>query len=117
MPAGTPRYSDVDHGIPTFALCGEVGLTGGPQVLGAAAVRLDAGLGLATYSDRPSVFRAYGRLRLVEIPLAEASFELHTDGYEKARAGFRYAIPELVSLQGYLSLELLKAKFNAEGYV
>ena len=54
----TGRWFDVpnlhiDHGIPTFALCGEVGLTAGPTVLGAAAIRLDAGLGLATYDDRP----------------------------------------------------------------
>ena len=42
-----------DYGVPTFALCGEVGLTGGPQVLGASLVSLDAGLGLATYDDRP----------------------------------------------------------------
>ncbi|HEX6026406.1 MAG TPA: PKD domain-containing protein, partial [Solirubrobacter sp.] len=116
LPPGVPRYSSIDHGVPTFALCGEVGLTGGPQILGAAAMRLDAGLGLATYSDRPAVFRAWGRLRLVEIPLADAALELHTDGYVRARAGFRYAIPDIVSLQGYLSLELLKAKFNAEGY-
>ena len=46
--------------MPTFALCGEVGLTAGPQILGAAAISLDAGLGLATYDDRPSV---YARLR------------------------------------------------------
>ena len=32
----SPNF-DIDHGIPTFALCGEVGLTAGPTVLGAAA--------------------------------------------------------------------------------
>jgi PKD repeat protein len=117
LPPNTPRYSYIDHGVPTFALCGEVGLTGGPQVLGAAAVRLNAGLGLATYNDRPSVFRAFGQLYLIEIPLANAAFELHTDGYVKAHAKFRYAIPSLASLEGYLSFEMLKAKFNAEGYV
>ena len=49
-----------DYGVPTFALCGEVGLTAGPSVLGAKAISLDAGLGVATYDDRPSVLRAFG---------------------------------------------------------
>ena len=65
---------EIDHGIPTFALCGEVGLTGGPDVLGVSAIRLDAGLGLATYADRPAVFRAFGKVYLVEIPLARPTW-------------------------------------------
>jgi hypothetical protein len=117
LPEGWPRYQQVDHGMPTFALCGEVGLTGGPSVLGAAALRMDAGLGVAAYDDRPTVFRAFGRLYLVELPLAKAAFELHTNGYVKARADFGFAIPDVVSLEGFLRFEMLKAKFNAEAYV
>jgi hypothetical protein len=117
LPAGWTRYYEIDHGIPTFALCGEVGLTGGPSLLGAAAIRMDAGLGLATYDDRPAVFRAFGKLYLVELPLAEAAFELHTNGYMKAHADFGFEIPEIVSLEGFLSFEMLAAKFNAEAYV
>jgi hypothetical protein len=117
IPEGWTRYFQIDHGIPTFALCGEVGLTGGPSVLGAAAIRMDAGLGLATYDDRPTVFRAFGKLYLVELPLAKASFELHTNGYMKAHADFKFAIPDIASLEGFLSFEMLKAKFNAEAYV
>jgi hypothetical protein len=112
-----PRYAELDHGVPTFALCGEVGLTGGPSLLGAAALRMNAGLGVATYDDRPTVFRAFGKLYVVEIPLAKAAFELHTDGYVKAHADFRFAIPDVASLEGFLSFEMLKAKFNAEAYV
>jgi PKD repeat protein len=112
-----PRYGYIDHGIPTFALCGEVGLTGGPTILGAAAIRADAGLGLATYDDRPAVFRAFGKLSLVEIPLAEATFELHTDGYVKARADFGFGIPDVASVNGFLLFEMLGTKFNAEAYV
>ena len=116
-PSSWPRYGEIDHGVPTFALCGEVGLTGGPTILGAAAIRMDAGLGVATYADRPTVFRAFGKLYVVEIPLAKAAFELHTDGYVKARADFAFAIPDIVSLEGFLKFEMLKAKFNAEAYV
>ena len=117
IPAGWTRYYEIDHGIPTFALCGEVGLTGGPSLLGAAAIRMDAGLGLATYDDRPAVFRAFGKLYVVELPLAKAAFELHTNGYMKARAEFGFAIPSVASLEGFLTFEMLKAKFNAEAYV
>ena len=112
-----PRYGHIDHGVPTFALCGEVGLTGGPTILGATAIRADAGLGFATYADRPSVLRAFGKLYVVELPLAEAAFELHTDGYVKARADFGFEIPHVASLEGFLMFEMLKAKFNAEAYV
>ena len=112
-----PRYGHIDHGMPTFALCGEVGLSGGPTILGATAIRADAGLGLATYDDRPAVFRAFGKVHVVEIPLAEAAFELHTDGYVKMRADFGFGIPNVASIEGFLTFEMLKAKFNAEAYV
>ena len=118
----TGRWFDVDnlqidHGIPTFALCGEVGLTAGPTVLGAAAVRLDAGLGVATYDDRPTVFRAFGNVKLVEIPLAEAALELHTNGYTRMHAKFDWGIDGLATLKGGLQFEMLAPKFNATAYV
>jgi hypothetical protein len=47
-------------------------------VLGVAAIRLDAGLGLATYADRPAVFRAHGKVYLVEIRLAQADLRTAT---------------------------------------
>jgi hypothetical protein len=112
-----PRYGHIDHGVPTFALCGDVGISGGPTILGAAAISADAGLGLATYDDRPAVFRVMGKVSLVEIPLAKATFELHTDGYVKARADFDFGIPNVASIEGFLMFEMLKAKFNAEAYV
>jgi len=108
---------EIDHGVPTFALCGEVGLTGGPTVLGAAAIRVDAGLGLATYADRPAVFRAFGKLYLVEIPIATASLELHTNGYTRARADFGWGIDGLASIEGYIMFEMMFPKFNAIAYV
>ncbi len=108
---------EVDHGMPTFALCGEVGLTAGPQVLGTSAIRLDAGLGLATYADRPAVFRAFGKLYVVEIPVADADLEVHTNGYVRARGKFYWGIGGLASLKGYLRFEMMAPKFNAEAHV
>ncbi len=118
----TGRWYDVpdikvDYGIPTFALCGEVGLTAGPTVLGAAAIGLDAGLGLATYDDRPAVFRAYGNVRLVEIPLADALLEIHTNGYTRMHAKFNWGISGLASLKGFMQFEMLAPKFNAQARV
>jgi hypothetical protein len=108
---------DIDHGIPAFALCGEVGLTAGPTVLGAAAIRLDAGLGLATYDDRPAVFRAFGDVSLVEIPLAKADLEIHTNGYARMGARFDWGIGGLATLKGGLRFEMLAPKFNAQAHV
>jgi hypothetical protein len=107
----------IDHGTPTFALCGEVALTGGPTVLGAAAIRLDAGLGLATYDDRPAVLRASGKVKLVEIPLAEAELELHTNGYTRMGARFDWGIDDVATLKGRLQFEMMAPKFNALAYV
>ena len=62
--ASRPRSSSatsatIDYGVPTFALCGEVGLTGGPQhPRRVARSRSTPGSSLATYDDRPSVFCA-----------------------------------------------------------
>ena len=108
---------EIDHGIPTFALCGEVGLTGGPTVLGASAIRLDAGLGLATYADRPAVFRAFGKVYLVEIPIAQADLELHTNGYTRLNAKFDWGIDGLATLKGMILFEMMAPKFNAIAYV
>ena len=106
-----------DAGIPTFAMCGEIGLTAGPSIAGAAAVRLDAGLGWATYADRPWVLRAFGKLSLVEIPLAEANLAVHGDGYITIGGKFRWGIPKVASVRGGLQVQMLKTKFNASGHV
>ncbi|MDA0179322.1 PKD domain-containing protein [Solirubrobacter phytolaccae] len=114
-PSSVPAH--VDHGHPTFALCGEVALTAGPSVLGKAAARLTAGLGWATYADRPWVLRAFGELELVEIPVAEARLSVHGDGYITAMGKFDWGIDGIVSLSGGINLEMLKTKFNASGRV
>ena len=112
-----PIVQKVDFGVPTFALCGEVGLTAGPQILGAAAISLDAGLGLATYDDRPSVMRAFGDLKVIGIPFAKATFEAHSDGFVKVQGKFSYGWDGFASVSGHISLGMLGSKFNAEGGV
>ena len=102
---------------PTFALCGEVGLTGGPSVLGASLVSLDAGLGLATYDDRPSVMRAFGTMKVGPIPFADATFEAHTDGFLKVSGKFSYGWDGFASINGHLDVGVLGKKFNAAGGV
>ncbi len=106
-----------DWGVPTFALCGEVGLTGGPRILGQSAISLDAGLGLATYDDRPSVLRAFGALKVVGIPFADATFEAHTDGFLRVSGDFHYGWDGFASVHGNITLGMLGKKFNAEGGV
>ncbi len=108
---------EIDHGVPDFALCGEVGLSAGPQILGAAAIRLDAGLGFATYPDRPTVLRAFGKVFLVEIPLAQATFEVHGNGYTKMRAEFNAGIDDIAHIEGFMKFEMLAPKFNAEAFI
>ena len=108
---------EIDHGVPTFAVCGGVKLTAGPQVLGASAIALDAGLGFASYADRPSVFRAFGNVSLVEIPVANATFEVHENGYTRMNAKLDYSIPDLASIRGMLLFEMLAPKFNAIAYI
>jgi YD repeat-containing protein len=106
-----------DYGKPDFALCGEIGLTGGPSILGAAALRLDAGLGFVTFPDRPAELRAHGQLYVVEIPLAKANFMLATDGYVRASARFHFGWDDVAHIEGFLAYEMLAPKFNAHGRV
>jgi hypothetical protein len=112
-----PDGETVDYGTPSFALCGEVGLSAGPKVGAARAIGLDGGLAFATYDGQPSVMRAFGSVQLVTIPLAEASVEVHTDGYVKLSGDYQWGYPGWVNLSGGLGLELMGSKFNATGRV
>ena len=102
-----------DYGNPTFALCGSVRLTGGPSILGGAALSLDGGLGFASFDDRPSIFRAFGDLNVVEIPVAHGEMEVHTDGYIRVGGRYRWGVEDVFSIKGGLDLELYGSKFNA----
>lgn len=103
--------------MPTFALCGEVGLAAGPTVLGVPAIGLDAGLGFAIFDDRPALLRAFGEVKLAGIPLYEAAFELHGDGYIEAKGRAKWVWPGVALMEGKLSVEMLGTTFNAHGGV
>lgn len=106
-----------DYGVPTFALCGEVGLAAGPTILGVPAIGLDAGLGFAIFDDRPALLRAFGEVKLAGIPLYEAAFELHGDGYIEAKGRAKWVWPGVALMEGKLAVEMQGTKFNAHGGV
>ena len=105
-----------DWGVPTFALCGSVRLTGGQSIAGAAAISLDGGLGFATFDDRPAVLRAFGDLNVVEIPVAQGAMEVHSDGYIRVGGRYHRGIEDVFSIRGGLDLELFGSKFNASAW-
>jgi hypothetical protein len=102
---------------PVIALCGTVQLAAGPSLMGNPMISVDGGLGWLAYENRPAVFRAYGSMQIVNIPLAKATFELRSNGYVAASAYVGYAIKDLASIKGNLSLAMKGAQFNAEGSV
>lgn len=116
-PGMEPPPTTKDYGVPTFALCGEVGLAAGPTILGVPAIGLDAGLGFAIFDDRPALLRAFGEVKLAGIPLYEAAFELHGDGYIEAKGRAKWVWPGVALMQGNLAVEMLGTKFNAHGGV
>ncbi|MBE2318504.1 PKD domain-containing protein [Solirubrobacter sp. CPCC 204708] len=107
----------IDYGVPTFALCGEVGLVAGPTVLGTSALSLDAGLGIALYDDLPMRFRAFGEIDIVGIRWAEAELEMHGNGYIKAGGSVKWPWPGVAMIHGRLGLEMRGTQFNASGSV
>jgi hypothetical protein len=107
----------IDHGKPVSALCGEIALTAGPSLLGKPALSLDGGLGLTMFNDRPSVMRAYGKVKLVGWTMSDAELEVHGNGYVGMRSRFDWGWDGLAALRGYSSLEFLGKKFNGEAYM
>ena len=107
----------IDHGIPTFALCGEVGLTAGPTVLGAAAIGSTPGSAsppttTARRCSAPSATSGSSRSRS-----PTPTLEIHTNGYTRMHAKFDWGIDGLATLKGGLQFEMLAPKFNATAYV
>jgi hypothetical protein len=107
----------VDHGKPVSALCGDIALTAGPNLLGKPALSLEGGLGLTMFSDRPSVMRAYGKVKLVGWTMSDAELEVHGNGYVGMRSKFNWGWDGVAALRGYSSLEFLGKKFNGEAYM
>jgi PKD repeat protein len=117
VPGVPAEPKTIDYGVPTFALCGEAALVVGPTVAGVSALRVDAGMGLALYDDRPSVFRMFGAMRLVDILLGEAELEVHGDGYIAVEGHAEWGPKDLATLKGDLKVEMLGDQFNAHGRV
>ena len=61
--------------------------------------------------------RAFGDLKVATIPFANATFELHTDGFMKVSASFHYGWDGFASVDGNIAVGFLGKKFNAEGGV
>lgn len=116
-PPSFPQLPPKDYGVPTFALCGEVGLVAGGTILGEPVIGLDGGLGFAMFDDRPAVLRAFGEASLVGLPLYDGEFEMHSDGYIDAEFGARWIWPGVALLHGELDVEMKGTKFNARGRV
>ena len=58
------------------------------------------------------MFRAFGNVKLVEIPLAQAELELHTNGYTRMNAKFDWGIDGLASLKGFMLFEMMAPKLQ-----
>ena len=112
-----PIVQKVDFGVPTFALCGEVGLTAGPRSSARRRSRWTPGLGLATYDDRPSVMRAFGDLKVIGIPFAQGDVRGAHGRLREGEGKFSYGWDGFASVSGRISLGMLGNKFNAEGGV
>src|SRR3954464_4975714 len=107
----------IDHGKPVLALCGDVSLTAGPKLLGAAAIGIDGHLGFAVFDDRPAVFHAMGSVTLARMPLPHAGPGGPHNGYIYAHGDFCLGWKGIASLKGFATLEMKAPKFNAEASV
>jgi hypothetical protein len=116
-PPGMPELNKKDYGVPTFALCGEVGLVAGGTILGKPVIGLDAGLGFALFDDRPAILRAFGELSLVGLPLYDAALEMHSDGYIEVDAHAKWIWPGVALLDGNFGVEMLGTQFDAHARV
>jgi hypothetical protein len=103
--------------VPTFALCGEVGLVAGGTIIGRPVIGLDAGLGFALFDDRPAILRAFGDIQLVGEKLFDGTLEMHSDGYIEVDASAKWVWPGVAIMHGRLGVEMLGTKFNAHGRV
>lgn len=106
----------IDHGKPTLAMCGDIGLSAGPSLLGAPALSLDGGFGLKVFNDRPGVLRAYGKVKLLGMTLSDAELEVRGNGYIGLRSKYEWGWKGVAALRGYTAIEFLGSKFNGEGY-
>ena len=113
-----PRYGEIDHGMPTFALCGEVGLTGGPidPRCGGDPRWTPASASRRTPTGRRSSARSASSTSSRSRSPRPRSSCTPTATSRRARTSASRS-RTIASLEGFLKFEMLKAKFNAEAYV
>ena len=97
-----------------MAMCGELGLTAGPSLLGAPALSLDGGFGFNLYESKPSVLKAYGKVKLAGMTLKDAEFEMRDTGYVGVKSKLDLGWDGIATIKGSSSIEFQGTKFNGE---
>lgn len=96
------------------AMCGDLALTAGPTLLGAPALSLEGGFGLNLFETKPSVLKAYGKVKLVGMTLKDAEFEMRDTGYVGVKSKMELGWPDVATIKGSSSIEFQGTKFNGE---
>ncbi len=96
------------------AMCGDLALTAGPSLLGAPALSLEGGFGLNLFDHKPSVLKAYGKVKLVGMTLKDAEFEMRDSGYVGVKSKMELGWPGVATIKGNSSIEFQGTKFNGE---
>ncbi|MBE2320620.1 hypothetical protein DVA67_031965 [Solirubrobacter sp. CPCC 204708] len=97
-----------------LSMCGDLSLTAGPTLLGAPALSLDGGFGLNVFETKPSVLKAYGKVKLVGMTLKDAEFEMRDTGYVGVKSKMHMGWDGVATIKGTSSIEFQGAKFNGE---
>lgn len=96
------------------AMCGDLALTAGPSLLGAPALSLEGGFGLNLFENKPSILKAYGKVKLVGMTLKDAEFEMRDTGYVGVKSKMELGWPGVATIKGKSSIEFQGTKFNGE---
>ncbi len=97
-----------------MAMCGDLGLTAGPSLLGAPALSLDGGFGFNLYESKPSVLKAYGKVKLAGMTLKNAEFEMRDTGYVGVKSKLDLGWDGVATIKGSSSIEFQGTKFDGE---
>ncbi len=96
------------------SMCGDLALTAGPSLLGAPALSLEGGFGLNLFETKPSVLKAYGKVKLVGMTLKDAEFEMRDTGYVGVKSKMHLGWDGIATIKGTSSIEFQGTKFNGE---
>lgn len=96
------------------AMCGDLALTAGPSLLGAPALSLEGGFGLNVFESKPTILKAYGKVKLVGMTLKDAEFEMRDTGYVGVKSKMDMGWKGVATIKGSSSIEFQGTKFNGE---